>query len=439
MSLQLRVLGSIAGLLLLALGAGAALLYIHAHAVVDLEVRTAFTGATQSVRDTLRSDVEHTVTLRQVVASFHGQRHVRAALINEGGKVIVRSRLGQVAEPAPAWFQRLMAPPTLTVRVPIALRGYPCVVELTSDPGNEIAEVWSHARDMFSIMLLFCIATLVVVALALAAAMRFLRRLQAGLLSVSAGDYDTRLDTREPPEFSRLARGFNHMAAQLSAFSHSNRQLYLQLQNVQEEERAQIARDLHDEVGPYLFVLQIDAAAVRNLDAPEARRLGDALRDAVMHVQEHVKTILRQLRPVPQLEFGLEPAVRDLTEFWARRHPDIRFEQSIQLHERLPRRHEEATFRIVQESLSNAIRHGRPAEIRIEVHSRPGELSVLVADNGCGLDSDHGDGFSLGGSGMAGMRQRVMDLKGDFRVQTVSGHGVEVQAVIPLAREREAA
>ncbi len=377
MSLQFRVLGSIVALLFLALAAGAVLLFVHAHSVVDLEVRTAFAGSVQSVRDTLRSDVEHTVTLRQVVASFHGQRHVKTELVNEKGKVIVQSRLGHVADPAPDWFYRLMAPPPLVARVPLALPKFPCVLVVMSDPGNEIAEVWSHARDAFLIMLLFCVTTLAVVSLALASALRFFRKLQAGLLSISAGDYDTRLPVQGPPEFARLLDGFNHMAAQLSAFSRSNRQLYQQLQSVQEEERAEIARDLHDEVGPYLFTIQVDAAAVRKLEAPEAERLGNAVREAVIHIQEHVKNILRQLRPVPQLEFGLEPAIRDLTAFWARRRPDVRFEQTILLHGKLPRRYEEATYRIVQESLSNAIRHGRPSVIRIDIRSHPEELAVM--------------------------------------------------------------
>ena len=81
------------------------------------------------------------------------------------------------------------------------------------------------------------------------------------------------------------------------------------LQSAQEEERAEIARDLHDEVGPYLFALQVDAKAIAKIDTPEAARLGASVREAVMHIQQHVRDILRQLRPVTQLEFGLEAAV----------------------------------------------------------------------------------------------------------------------------------
>jgi two-component system sensor histidine kinase UhpB len=443
-SLKLRVLGSIAALLILSLLAGAILLSVHAHALVDLEVRTAFNGAAQTVRDTLRSDVQHTVTLREVVSSFQGQRHVRAALVNENKKVIVQSQIGPLSDPAPAWFARLMTPPPLTARFPIALPGYPCLVVLTSDAHSEIAEVWGHVRDAFAIMLLFCVSTLAVVALAVGAGLRFLGRFQTGLQAISDSRYGTRLDVKGPPEFARLAQGFNHMASELSAFSRANRQLYAQLQNVQEEERAEIARDLHDEVGPYLFALQVDAKAVGQLDAPQASRLGASVRDAVIHIQQQVRNILRQLRPVTQLEFGLDAAVADLVAFWMRRNPDIRFERIVALKAPLERRHEEAAYRIVQEAVSNAVRHGNPKVIAITIRSDAEQLTVSVQDDGDGApDITHEHiGFtpiSLGQAGIAGMRERVAALKGRLDIDTVPGRGVRLNAVLPLAREREPA
>jgi two-component system sensor histidine kinase UhpB len=444
MSLKFRVLGSIAALLILSLLAGAALLSVHAHALVDLEVRTAFNGAAQSVRDTLRSDVQHTVTLREVVSSFQGQRHVRAALVNESGRVIVRSQIGPLSDPAPAWFARLMLPPSLTTRIAIALPRYPCMVVLTSDAHSEIAEVWGHVRDAFIIMLLFCVSTMAVVSLAVGAALRFLGRLQTGLLAISDSRYETRIDVKGPPEFARLAQGFNHMASQLSAFSRTNRQLYAQLQNTQEEERAEIARDLHDEVGPYLFALQVDAKTIGKIDTPEASRLGASVREAVIHIQSHVRNILRQLRPVTQLEFGLEAAVGDLTAFWMRRNPDIRFELDVRLEAPLDHRHEEAAYRIVQEAVSNAVRHGNPKIIRVDIRSDTRQLSVKVQDDGGGAkdngeDGISGDRISLGHAGIAGMRERVDALKGRLDIDTVAGCGVRLCAVLPLVREHEPA
>ena len=439
MPLKFRVLGSIAALLILSLLAGAAVLWVHAHSLVDLEVRTAFNGAAQSVRDTLRSDVEHTVTLREVVSSFQGQRHVRAALVNENGKVIVQSQIAALADPAPDWFARLMTPQPLTTRIPIALPAYPCVVVLTSDPRSEIAEIWGPVRDAFVIMLLFSIATMAVAFLATSAALRFLGRFQAGLQAISDSRYETRLDIKGPPEFARLTRGFNHMASQLAAFSRTNRQLYAQLQTAQEEERTEIARDLHDEVGPYLFALQVDAKAIGKIDAPEAVRLSASVREAVIHIQSHVRNILRQLRPVTQLEFGLEGAIGDLAGFWRRRNPQIKFELDVRLQAALERRQEEAAYRIVQESISNAIRHGRPDLIRIDIKTDAEKLTVIVEDNGGGLKGDAQDSISLAQAGIAGMRERVLALKGKLDIANVEGHGVRLFAVLPLAREHEPA
>ncbi len=437
MSFQTRVLGAIAGLLALALLCGAGLFFHHARAVVALEVRSAFQGAVQSVGDTLRSDVQHTVTLRQVVASFQDQRHVRASLVNESGKVIVASRIWQVTDPAPRWFAQLMAPPLQTARLPIALPGFPCMVVLTSDPGNEIAEVWNHARDMFVTLALFCAAAMAVMVVAMAYVSRFLRRFQDGLRRISDGHYDTRLDDRGPPEFADLARRFNHMAGELEGFSRSNRQLYAQLQSVQEEERAGIARDLHDEVGPYLFNLQVDAKAIARLDAPGAAQLGQSVREAVIHVQEQVKGMLRQLRPVSQLEFGLEPAIHDLAAFWSRRRKGLGFDVSLAIDGRLARSQEEAAYRIAQESISNAVRHGAPGLIRIAMRRDGDGLHVLVEDDGGGLKPGNSSA-GLVQSGLAGMRERAQALKGRLDVEEAPG-GVRVTAFLPGAADEVAA
>jgi two-component system sensor histidine kinase UhpB len=435
MSLQHRLIGTVTLLLVLALVVGAGLLSLHARAMIDLEVRSAFDGARHSVGNTLKSDVEHTVTLRQVVASFEGQRHVRAALVNETGTTIVQSKIAEFDAAAPAWFAKLMAPAPLSARIPIALAKYPCVVVLTSDPANEIAGVWSHVRDAFTIMVLFCLATLVVLSLAISYALRFFRLFQAGLLAIAGGSYDARLPQSDVPEFSALAGGFNHMAGQLSSLSKSNQHLYAQLQNVQEEERAGIARDLHDEVGAYLFALQVDAKAVAKLGTPEADRLSHAIRESVTHIQNHVKNILRQLKPVSQLEFGLEPAVADLIAFWARRHPDIAFELTITLGPGIGRPQEEAAYRVVQEALSNAMRHGAPKTITIAIRADGRELSIGIADDGGGIKLGPDAVASAGHGGLANMRERIQALGGRFIVHQSDG-GVRITGILPLASER---
>ena len=436
MSFQTRVLGSIALLLILALLGSSAFLLLHARSLARVEVYTAFRGAEESVRDIMKGNVAHTVTLREVVASFEGQRHVRAALVNEDGKVILASRIAPLDNPAPAWFVHLMSPPPLTVTIPIELPQFPCVVELASDPSSELAQLWEYALSAFVTVLMFCAGVMLVVSLAFAHAMRHLTRLQAGLLEVAKARYHTRLDPAGDPEFADLAQGFNHMAQRLDEFSTSNRQLEQQVRQVQDEERAGIARDLHDEVGPYLFAIQVDASMLAKAGDEETRNRGNVIREAVMHVQRQVKDILRQLRPANAVEFGLSPAVGELVTFWSRRYPAIRFEHSVAPALGLDRRGEEAAYRIVQEGLSNAVRHGAPQAIRVGISRRPEGVEVRVEDDGGGLKHSVN---GLGHMGLSGLEERVRALHGRFAVEDLAGQGVRIVALLPAARALEVA
>jgi signal transduction histidine kinase len=147
-----------------------------------------------------------------------------------------------------------------------------------------------------------------------------------------------------------------------------------------------------------------------------------------------VRAILRQLRPVTQLEFGLEPAIADLAAFWTRRRPDIQVVHDIRLEGALPRAHEETAYRIVQESVSNAVRHGQPTRIAIAIHATPAALAVTVEDDGGGVTDQVSAEFSLAGAGIAGMRERIAALKGRFEIDE-AGDGVRITAILPLASE----
>ncbi len=176
------------------------------------------------------------------------------------------------------------------------------------------------AEDSFVIMLLFCGASLVAVYAIIGARARVLLEFDAALRGIADGGYQARMPEKGPPEFSRLARGLQPdggAARRLRA--QEPRAAGQQILTLQEEERAEIARDLHDEVGPYLFAIGVDA---------EAAGLA-SIRESVAHVQKHIRAILRQLRPAGLLDFGLRAAIGDLVAFWSRRDPAITFDLDI--------------------------------------------------------------------------------------------------------------
>jgi two-component system sensor histidine kinase UhpB len=228
------------------------------------------------------------------------------------------------------------------------------------------------------------------------------------------------------------------MAGRIREFQQRNRELTEQILTLQEEERAEIARDLHDEVGPYLFAINVDAGDISRLlrqgdKARVAERAG-SIREAAAHIQKHVKAILRQLRPTDALAFGLRAAIDDLIAFWSRRHPDVAFtvEMAIQ-GAAVSRRIEDVAYRLVQESISNAIRHGRPSNVAVSIVALPGDqLSIAISDDGAGLRL----ASPRGGMGLAGMAERVRALNGVFEIAAAAGaRGARASARLPLRQE----
>lgn len=231
------------------------------------------------------------------------------------------------------------------------------------------------------------------------------------------------------------------MAERLALMDAQNRRLQVQLQTLQEEERAGLARDLHDEVGPLLFAANLDAAEIGPLAAAgrtaEVAERARSVREAISHVQRHVWAVLRQLRPLPLGAPGAAAAIGTLVDFWQRRNPGIVFDVTLLTDEEaLTEPLRAAACRIVQEGLSNAVRHGRPGWIGVELGLRAGEVVVQVTDDGAGpVVGPEGDGL-----GLTGMRERVALLGGTLAVGPgPDGCGMAVTAWLPLRTAAERA
>jgi signal transduction histidine kinase len=104
----------------------------------------------------------------------------------------------------------------------------------------------------------------------------------------------------------------------------------------------------------------------------------------------------------------------------------------------LDRPSEDAIYRIVQESISNAVRHGHPSRIRITTTEGAAHVTICIEDDGGGLASADASGMTLGQVGLAGMEERVRALKGEFAVEEIA-EGVRIRAALPRQREKQSA
>ena len=423
----------------LAVGAGA--LLWDARRSVDAELASAMASAAQAVRTGLqdaslqqgRAPDPAAAVLPRLVAVFDGNRHIRAVLLDAAGARVLASHPFTPDNPPPAWFIALIDPHAPVQRLAAPPGAGYSAIRLEPDPVNEIGEVWTGLRDAILIVALLSGLALVLIRRAVTRALAPLEAVSGALARVGAGDFEARVATAGTVELERLAQGFNAMAGQLDSIDRENRRLHEQLLTVQEEERAEIARDLHDEIGPYLFAVNIDAAAVRDLAAggqPAAiPGRADLIQTAVAHMQTQVSDMLRRLRPIRAVEFGLTSAVEDLAAFWRARRPDIAFELALRIDDAaLGLGLREVLYRVAQEAMSNAVRHGAPSVIILSADLAGDQAVLRVADNGAAAHRPGGRPRF----GLTGMRERISALGGELVIDQGSGEGWTVTARVPL-------
>jgi two-component system sensor histidine kinase UhpB len=442
MSLQLRLIISIGLALLATLAFGSALTLLHAAHQVRTEMQAAMTVGEHIVKNAIGDSKLGTPRqqLERLVAEFDGNRHIQAFLFDDHGRVLSSSTPEPPDSQVPGWFKRYVdgLPQQVKMGLPLNNEDHDAIV-LAAYAGNELAEAWSDIGLSLAVLATFSTLVLGLIYWMLAGGLLPLKNLNVAFVRIGKGDYTAHVEERGPTELAHLAREFNQMVSRLCLMKVQNDRLNEQLASVQEEERADIARELHDEIGPFLFAVSLDIAAMHQISREDATtqlapRI-EAMRDAIAHMQKHLKSILVRLRPPVLLDFGLAHAVDDIVVFWKARHPDIVFNIEIP-EDSFGEILDDCVYRIIREGLSNALRHGQPTRIDIIARTEvKNTLTVEVIDDGHGIMPPG----PFVGFGVAGMQERAASLSGTLIVKNrVDSRGVIVRAQFPVQTEEVA-
>lgn len=406
----------------------AAIMILNARHAIVKETTSAFRIAqtTVAIRMPKRFAGRDTMgNAMRLSAEIDALRHVSSQIIDtQGDPLIIHAEKASYAPGyvVPNWFARLMRTEPETDLFPIS--HYPNILGslwISTDPSDEIAEVWEDFRVIMPLLALTGIVMIGLTMLVSAMILSRLKNIQEALTAVRQGDLTRRAPEGRLVEFSALAEGVNELATHLQAERTENNSLQTRLLTLSEAERAKIASDLHDEMGPQLFALNAVLAQARSValgigDAapPQLIEALDATQTHTRAVRDSARAAINNLQPMLVGHGSLIELLEELIVDFSEISPEVVINLNADCQSGTGELEELSIYRFVRESLLNAIRHGdaRQIDIRMRYDNRvsPGQIVTRITDDGRGPSGK----VSPCSYGLIGIRDRARALHATY-------------------------
>jgi two-component system, NarL family, sensor histidine kinase UhpB len=388
--------------------------------------------------DDIRFSEDPDLALNRLLEELSHVRHIRVGYRPSPGSQITNPITPSLAKSAPNWFVNFFEPRRVSESFPVVYQGKRRgEIVMKAEPADEVGEVWDDLVFLISLLSAISVGIVVLIWIAVNHTLRPLRGLVEGLNRLQRGQFDEVGEIRVA-ELQRVGDQFNRLAKSLARTESDNRLLIDRLMSIQESERKELARELHDEFGASLFGIRASASCVvqaATADGPigprfkEITERAEAISSLADAIQKHNHRILERLQPIVLNEMGLFNALRHLAAAWNMAHRGFSCELTTPDVE--PELSDDASltiYRIVQECLTNIARHSKADRVEIAVGIRPGgSLIIRIADNGVGLPGNFRFGF-----GFLGMSERVRKLNGRLDVSNGRSGGTVIEVTMPL-------
>jgi two-component system sensor histidine kinase UhpB len=265
----------------------------------------------------------------------------------------------------------------------------------------------------------------------------------SGIARIEGGDYGHPIPSSDTRELNQIGQALNHLSAALTEQLAKQRHLLHRLQDVQEDERRQLAHDLHDEFGQLLTAIQVDASYLVKQSQGQSglQDCARAMYDNSSSILSQLKSLLAQLRPYglqgdEEHRIALEQALRELIrQRQARGDAELSYQLQVDLYGvELPQRLSVAAYRIIQEALTNVLRHAKASLVVIDVRVDESEQCLLlsITDNGKGLLQSELTDAPVKGLGLVGIKERVLANRGSLTMGRAESKGLEIKVSFPL-------
>lgn len=336
----------------------------------------------------------------------------------------------------PQWFADLLMISDTDAAAPVLIDGRRIGdIVFLPDLSADLFEKWIGFLALASLVAVLMVLTGIIAYFFAGSALRPLQHLGEGLTRMRRGDYTKPIPVGGPPEIRQSCAEANALAATLAQLSQDNRDLMHRLVSLQDDERRDLARELHDELGPLLFSIRASTIALVDA-APLAGNLGNSAQEVLQSVealQQTNRRILDRLRPLYIEELGLAASVQTLLRNFRKQAPHIALTDTIDpdlnvIDGPLAR----TIYRVIQEALTNVLRHAKASSAHVQATIAGETLVIEISDDGGGFPADN-----VFGRGLTGMHERVRALSGSLSLLRVDER-TYVRCRLPIEPAREA-
>ncbi|PRD41279.1 hypothetical protein C5748_22535 [Phyllobacterium phragmitis] len=352
----------------------------------------------------------------------------------------------------PQWFSALIKVDDLRREVPITSGNSRLgTVVLLGEASDEVAEVWQDVTDLAIVAIILDLTVIAALYLALGRILHPLTDVSTGLCELEEGHFRHHLARPKVRELQQIVDRFNALADHLATAKADNARINRRLITVQDDERRQVAMELHDELGPCVFGIGSKIASLKRLSGSMRGEIAEKIRkrvDELGEITEKIRTmnrdLLRRLRPMALGNAPLADVLAGLLADFERHGAPCSFSLKTG---GLARSYGDCidltAYRCIQESITNAIQHAQASHVVVELleHTRPAingfasaasiELHCMVRDNGRGIAPGTQAGF-----GLTGIEERVRAIGGSFSITNPRDGGTLVDISLPLEEQR---
>ena len=357
-------------------------------------------------------------------------RHLSIQLLDSDGNIIDENKNSNTKVHIPMWFQNTLDIYSKDLEIldfPLMQYGDQIgAVKVIPNPIYEYEEIWQQFKNGLIIVMLFFVFVNLSIFFLFGKIISPINLLIQGFRNLEQGKYKNNKENFGISELDILRVKLNQLTIKLKKNDKRIHELNQKLISIQEQEKKEISRDLHDEIGQSLAAIQVQAAAIKT--SRKANAQADLIISTTKDLMHQTRNLIKRLSLSIIDDLGIEDALIDLIKNWSRRTLCKNINVNVDLPDSkiFKSQLNETVYRLTQEALTNMSKHSRPKDVVISVQRNGNVIHLCFMNNGLLKRTK-----KTGGIGILGMQERVKNLSGSFKQSNHKGF-YKVDICLPI-------